>query len=55
MNKFFYGFAATAFVALAAVSCCVSADGNVGKRAAALDDTAWNSSKWISVVDAPES
>lgn len=53
MNKFFYGFAATAFVALAAVSCCVSADGNVGKRAAALDDTAWNSSKWISVVDAP--
>ena len=44
-----------AFVAvlLLAVSCTQSMEPSVGVRTDALDSSAWECSKWISVVDAP--
>ncbi|MBR0336512.1 MAG: alpha-L-rhamnosidase N-terminal domain-containing protein, partial [Alistipes sp.] len=39
--------------ALLLVASCTSSVERVGVRTDALDDTAWQSSKWISVVDAP--
>ena len=39
--------------ALLIVASCTSSVERVGVRTDALDDTAWQSSKWISVVDAP--
>ena len=38
---------------LTAVACCGEDAATVGVRTEALDASAWNSSKWISVVDAP--
>ena len=35
------------------VGCCNSGEEYVGKRVEALDNSAWEVSKWISVVDAP--
>ena len=47
-------FAALAIAALATLSACGSSTtAPAGHRVAALDDTAWNESVWISVVDAP--
>lgn len=40
-------------VVLLLVTACSTTVERVGKRADALDDAAWQSSKWISVVDAP--
>lgn len=45
-------------IALAMIAICLTACSNrkcasVGTRVDALDDAAWNASKWISVVDAP--
>ena len=40
-------------VALIATACCQKAVQTAGTRAEALDDSAWECSEWISVVDAP--
>jgi alpha-L-rhamnosidase len=44
--------ALAALVALTAGSCCCDTDRTAGKRTDALDDSAWNSSVWISAADA---
>ncbi|MBO4935613.1 MAG: family 78 glycoside hydrolase catalytic domain [Alistipes sp.] len=36
-----------------AVGCCCDCDKGVGERVDALDNSAWEASEWISVVDAP--
>ncbi|MBP5721448.1 MAG: alpha-L-rhamnosidase N-terminal domain-containing protein, partial [Bacteroidales bacterium] len=40
-------------VALIATACCQKAVQTAGTRAEALDDSSWECSEWISVVDAP--
>ena len=44
---------AVAATAVFAAACGSSKKDEVGTKIAALDDSAWNNSKWISVVDAP--
>ena len=39
--------------AICLMSCCTSAEIEVGTLTTPLDDSAWDSSMWISVVDAP--
>ena len=40
-------------VAVIVTACCPKAGQTAGTRAEALDDSAWDCSEWISVVDAP--
>lgn len=42
-----------AILVFALTACCESGPASVGTRTEALDDSAWECSEWISVVDAP--
>lgn len=51
MTDFFSAVVSSAIIFMMA-SCAPAAVGDVGKRVDALDDSAWDSSMWISAVDA---
>ena len=51
--RFFLMSSAVAVMTFMAASCSTTPAGEVGTKIPALDDSAWNASKWISVADAP--
>ncbi len=51
--RFFLMSSAVAVMTFMAASCSTTPVGEVGTKIPALDDSAWNASKWISVADAP--
>ena len=53
MNTTFLKIAALAAASALAVACTTAETQRAGVRTDALDDSAWESSSWISVVDAP--
>ena len=52
-NIIIKGFLLATTIALIASCTTVAAPKSVGERTAALGDSAWDSSQWISAVDAP--